>query len=213
MAISFVQYTNTSGTNSLAYTSNNQVDDLLVAVFCFTDFGTNQIATCTDTRGNQWVRLASTVLSDPTTPPVQIELWYAQDSRAGANTVSVTWTGGGPATVSIDIAEYKGVTLGGNPVNTVATAKPAGLSPSVGPYTVTVNSVIVAYVAPVGNATAGDANSNFRGSNPIGCGYEDRIVSPGSYSSSFSVDAGPNLIFAVAFQETSGNAILFGMDF
>lgn len=113
----------------------------------------------------------------------------------------------------MDIAEYKGAAVNGNPVNLVTTANAAGTTPSIGPFTVTGTSVVVSFVAPVGNVSAGDAGSNYRGSNPIGCGYEDRFVGPGLNTMSFTIDAGPSLIFAVAFNEESANALVFGADF
>lgn len=197
--ILFVQYRDSIASDSLAFTADNTASNLLVAALLFTDYGTTQIATVTDSRGNVWTRVpSSAIISDP----VQLEFWYAQACGAGANTLSVTWTAGGPGFRAITIAEYSGVALVGDPVNAVGTGVNVGdwFAPTTNPFNVTHNSVICAFVASAGSATGGGPTYTLRGINAIGNAYEDRVVVPGTYTADFVTQGGPNAITAVAFK-------------
>jgi hypothetical protein len=102
-----------SASTSLAYTSNNGAGNLLIAVFRYNGASAAPIASISDTAGNTWVSAGARAFqgyAKGVSDSNFLEVWYAMNSIAGANTVTATMGSGttGGAT-HMGIAEFSGV--------------------------------------------------------------------------------------------------------
>lgn len=91
-----------SGANALAFGSNNAAGNLLWLGVMMED-DTSTISTVTDSRGNTWAACAPIKHSGGGNFSVQ--LWYAKNCAAGANTVTLTPSAGAS---NLAIYEYSG---------------------------------------------------------------------------------------------------------
>jgi type II secretory pathway pseudopilin PulG len=84
-----------------AYSSNNELGDLLIAVVANKGNATSSI---TDSQGNTWNLVASTTYSSYTEV---LSVYAALNAKAGANTVTATF-GSGASYASVFLYEYRG---------------------------------------------------------------------------------------------------------
>lgn len=91
-----------SGANALAYGSNNVAGNLLILSVMMED-DTSTISSVTDSRGNTWA--ACSAIKHSGGANFSTQLWYAKNSGAGANTVTLTPSAGAS---NIAIFEYSG---------------------------------------------------------------------------------------------------------
>jgi len=91
---------------SLAYGSSNGSGNLLVAVVRYNANPGGPITSITDTRSNTW-KSAGARSGENKFDTNWIEVWYALNSAAGANTVTVTFNSGGNGAIAL--AEFSGV--------------------------------------------------------------------------------------------------------
>lgn len=92
-AIAFVQSTNTivcvaCTSQAVAYTSNNSAGDLLIGCAVFDSART--VSSVTDTAGNTW-QVAQ--VQNTSSGGARVEVWYAMNANAGANTPTVNYSG------------------------------------------------------------------------------------------------------------------------
>ena len=153
-------------TNSLAYSSNNTLGDLLVALIWWDGSGSYTPAV-TDSQGNTWSLAGSPAHTSSTN---FVNLWcqvaYAANCKAGANTVTVTYSGGTPQYNYINIAEFSGPTA----TDQIATASGTTANPSASATPGQANEVVVAMF--VGDMSVVSAVSGFTvwGGNQAGGG-------------------------------------------
>lgn len=87
--MSLVQERSTTGSGTsiqLAFLSNNQQGNLLVACIGNGDDG-DVLTNVTDTQGNTWQQAGFVVQGE-----VHVAIWYAENCKAGANTVTANFT-------------------------------------------------------------------------------------------------------------------------
>jgi len=113
----FVQGKTTASVTALAYTSNNGVGNLLVAVFRYsgTPGTVAPIASIADTATDTWVSAGARCFegyAKGVSDGNYLEVWYSMNSKGGANTVTATMgagtTGG---STNMAIAEFSGIAL------------------------------------------------------------------------------------------------------
>lgn len=110
MAPTFIQTNSSSsggstvGSESTTYTSNNTLDNFLVAVFRL-PAGNGKTFSVTDSIGNFWIKQVDFgfVGGD------QYQLWYVVGCKGGGNTVTIQQTNGVATFFRTIIAEYSGV--------------------------------------------------------------------------------------------------------
>lgn len=85
-----------------AYGSNNTAGNILVSILRVSGATLRTVYIMSDTQGNQWYRALSVLA----TGDHNLEIWYALNCKAGANTVSATLTAS--LTLRWIIAEYTG---------------------------------------------------------------------------------------------------------
>ena len=112
----YIQSATNAAGSVLAYPSNNGAGNLLVLAADNDGQGTG-IASVSDTRGNTWARAVSQLWNFSFD---WLELWYAPNSIAGANTVTVTWDL--PTDLGLIIAEY-GEIATSSPLDKTASAQ------------------------------------------------------------------------------------------
>jgi hypothetical protein len=109
-AISLTQHNSTdAGTVTsapLAFTSNNTLHNFIVV--CIRIGATGATITVSDTQTNTY---ASALQFNDTGGGNTVAIVYALDIKAGANTVTVSFSGVGSQTLRFSIAEYSGVAL------------------------------------------------------------------------------------------------------
>ena len=105
-AVLGTENTNNSPATTLAYTSPNQVGDLLFATINWYDTGTPGTVAASDTQGNVWHALPAVSEFGYTTIG-----FYALNCKAGANTVIFTWSAGSATVTLVNAAlgEWSGV--------------------------------------------------------------------------------------------------------
>lgn len=80
-----------SGANALAFTSANGAGNLLTALVMIED-DTSTVSSVTDTAGNTWTAIGT--IKHSAASGMSLQWWYAKNSIAGANTVTVTPSAG-----------------------------------------------------------------------------------------------------------------------
>lgn len=100
MAIARVQATGTTS-NVVAYGSDNTAGNLLV--MCTTT--SDDVTGVTDTAGNTWVKAVDLFDSGG---PLAVDIWYVENCKAGANTVTAA-NSFGSSFCAIWVAEYSGI--------------------------------------------------------------------------------------------------------
>jgi hypothetical protein len=139
MAIAYIQSAyseadNNSSTIATAYGSNVAAGSLLVAVVAAEE----TVASIADTLGNTW-QFACSILN---TPDSQWgEIWYAMNSGAGANTVTVTFSVSSQFR-RLAVSEYSGAALSAA-LDKVATAIGTGTALDSGSQTTTTNGQLI----------------------------------------------------------------------
>src|SRR5438128_9988258 len=140
MAFTLVQHTNqrvASGANAKAFASNNGAGNLLICGV-FIEDNTATVSSITDSAGNTWTACAA--INNNHGYGFGAQLFYAKNSIAGANTVTVTPSAG---SCTIAILEYSGADTGA-PLDATANANAAGASsPSSGNITTTTSSELL----------------------------------------------------------------------
>lgn len=211
MSIAFVQQTdnnfnNSSGATSepLAYGSNNTGSDLLLCAVFWR--GASITVSVTDTQGNSWSAVAAAVSINASD---LIQLFYAPNCKAGANTVTAHFSSTGGTFILMSIAEYSGV-------NTLDQKTSTGLgngstaSSGTTSATTQANELIIGYASTSAahtttHFTAG-AGYTIRQNTVLSLGIEDKTVSStGTQSATFSMTASDNWGCGIAtFYQASG---------
>ena len=143
MGQAFVQSTSTTTSLTLAYPNPEAAGDLNVVVVGWGDT-TSSVASVTDTAGNNYLTAVGTFSTGTGSNAVSQEIFYAINTKAGANSVTVGFNGNASAP-DIRIAEYSGISAtfplasgGGN----VGSAGSSGNASS-GSITTPANSLVV----------------------------------------------------------------------
>ncbi len=197
----FVRYSDSTFSSSCAFGAANASGNLLIAAVLWDNFAVNQISTITDTRGNVWKRATNAYAQDATVGAAG-EIWYCENSAAGANTVTVTWTGATPGLIGIQVAEYRGQSLisaldvGANGVTasgTVATTSSFSTSAN--------STLVIGFSVPAGVATSAGTGFVSRGINAFGDMLEDDLTADpaGARTATANVSAGAAVMVAAAF--------------
>jgi len=207
MTFAYVQGANNGGgagpTQTLAYTSNNTVGNLLVCAVRLSSTG-NTI-TVTDSQGNGgWTQAAA---QGQTTDVHTNYLWYCANCKAGANTITVTEAGGATSNIDILIAEYSGVATVTPILDKTASAQTNGSATfSSGNTATTTNPTELL----IGSATSSSGNSGLPTANTFGSSVSatGRLGSPGGGVKLFLFDGVTTATGAYAASATwsaSGN--------
>lgn len=147
--ITLVQHTGkdagTTTTSTLAFTSANTAGNF-IAVGIRGGLSSSQVFTVTDSNGNTYKQAAQIGY---TASQVTSAIYYAENVKAGANTITVSMTVSGP--LRFDILEYSGVaTL--NSLDATATATGSSATASSGNLTTTVGGDLL--LAAIGTTNA-----------------------------------------------------------
>jgi Putative Ig domain len=113
------------GTYGLAYNSNNLTGDLLLAYFNVPK-SSSSISSVTDSNGNTWNPVFN--VSESTIGGSDA-LYYAYNAKAGANTVTVHFSGS-TSHVDMSVFEYSGILSTANPLDVSANNQGSGTSAS-----------------------------------------------------------------------------------
>jgi hypothetical protein len=100
-----------SNTLNIAFSLNNIAGDFLVIGVRWATSTSGQVTyTVTDSQGNTWIKVPSTIFNSPHDT---VDIWYVFNCKAGANTVTLTYvSGGGGAGTNFPrgvIAEFSGM--------------------------------------------------------------------------------------------------------
>lgn len=182
-----VSATNFAATSvELVFVSNNTAGDLLV-VGAVVATGIT-VTGITDTRSNTWVKIDSVDSGS-----VNVELWYVKNCAAGANTVTVSYSGAG-GSIAAAAAEYSSIDTA-SPLDQKAKASGSGTAADSGatPATTRSNELIVAVVGSSAAVTftAGASFTEREDTNNVeSVTIEDRVVtSTGTYSGTATLSA------------------------
>lgn len=120
---------------TVAFASNLAANALLVAIISFAD-ATTSVVGITDTRGNNWQLARRQAAATK-----GIEIWYAANANAGADTLTCDWSA--TATAQVRIAEFDGF-AGGVLVDQTAVGANDTTSPQLAGSITTTKAVSVA---------------------------------------------------------------------
>ena len=187
------------GSVTAAFTSNNTAGDLIVAFVRMSS--TSQTVSVTDDAGNVY---ADAVTQGQSTDGHQIHIWYARNIKAGANSVTATFssTNNHPF---LAIYEYAGLSTTA-PLDKTAAAQGSSSAVSVGPTATTASANELIFVgagfpnAWVGTVTSGSSYTlQQQDTGTSRATTETSVVSsPGSYTGSFSLSASANWSAVIA---------------
>jgi hypothetical protein len=202
MGFNFVQVNNSQGSGSssvaLAYTSNNTLNNLLVAGVRFRA-SAQSFTSLTDSQGNTWLQIGSFV-NNASGNNFSLGMFYVPQARAGANTVTLALSAVGNA--DLVILEYSGNSA--SPLDTSASSNNGGGG----------GTTISANITPsaAGNLLVGYSGNNSPGQNwtvsgsyvprtsqtNVGSGAADILSAPaGSTSTTFTwINTGLELMVA-----------------
>jgi hypothetical protein len=188
----FVQGTTqaTSASTILAsFPSNNTAGNLLIMVFRVNAAVT--VTSVTDSQGNTWIVSPDGNIS---TTGETYNFWYAQNCKAGANTVTLVISASDGTTMCI--GEYSGVATSGALDGHAAAA---GTS-SGNITTTTAGDLLIGYGANnTGTVFVAGAGYTIREQQSNVVAFEDNLAgAPGTYSATFS--AGPSDTGVMAFK-------------
>jgi hypothetical protein len=128
--------------------------------------------TISDTAGDVFVTALGPV-SDPS-QDVTAYIWYVANAKGGANTVTITPTGGADA-LELHVSEWFGINSA-SPVDQTASATGSGASISSGAQTTTRNGeLIYGYTFPNGNSSPG---SGFTGLSLVDGDWDEYQIQP-----------------------------------
>src|SRR5215469_15373112 len=133
----------TTTTSTLAFASANTAGNF-IAVAIRGGLSSSQVFTVTDSNGNTYKQAA---LIGYTSSQVTSAIYYAENIKAGANTITVSMTVSGP--LRFDILEYSGVATA-NSLDAIATATGSSTTPNSGNLTTTASGDLL--LATVGTA-------------------------------------------------------------
>lgn len=129
----------TPNTASAAFSSNNAAGSLLVAAIGI-NTSSPSVSGITDSQGNTWSKAAATNGSSS-----DAEVWYAPNSKAGANTLTITITGTSSARpTTVDLVEVSNIVLA-SPLDKTALVSSSGTTPATGVTGVTTKAVEFLY--------------------------------------------------------------------
>jgi hypothetical protein len=201
MAISLTQVTSKGSSGSVttdtkAFTSNITAGGFIVVVTASGVATGNNVSSITDTLSNTYTRVFSEVGGAGTRP--DLEVWYAQNSPAGANTITVNQTSAKLCWVQ---AEYAGIAalLDLAPDKNAHTSGSAATADSGSTATTTKADELLIGAIGVASAswTISSAGTNYGNLTQVSStgaganytvGFEDRIVAAtGAYNATFAI--------------------------
>jgi hypothetical protein len=199
MAIAFVQAANqqplvqNQTTRACAFASNNTAGNLIVVTGAYyTNFGGGVSATMSvsDTQGNTYATATSRAAGASNDV---IQMFYAANCKAGANTVTVTYSVAVDYPI-VDIAEYSGcATTSPLDAGFSAVVSAGSTSISAGPLTVAASGALVCWgTEGAGHVTAVTSpwNARFTPSSSTNTMWGDQLnVSTGNYNAQFTIDS------------------------
>src|SRR5229473_505655 len=157
-AITLVQHTSkdagTTTTSSLSFTSANTAGNL-IAVCVRGGLSSSQVFTIVDSNGNTY-RQASQI--GFTTSAVTLAVYYAENIKSGANTVTVSDTVSGP--LRFAILEYSGVAVA-NSLDASVSATGLGSAPNSGNLTTTASGDLLLGTIATADSTTFTAGSGY----------------------------------------------------
>ncbi len=137
----------TTTTSTLAFTSANTAGNF-IAVAVRGGLSSSQVFTVTDSNGNTYKKEAQIGY---TASQVTSAIYYAENIKAGANTITVSMTVSGP--LRFDVLEYSGVATA-NSLDATAVATGSSATPNSGNLTTTVaGDLLLATVGTTNPAT------------------------------------------------------------
>jgi len=174
-----------SGTHTTAFSSNNTAGNAIILGILM-ESATATVTSVSDTRGNIYV--AATTPSAVWNSSNRIQIYYAMNIGAGANTITVTISES--VRVTTHFSEYSGLKTTGA-LDVTASGTPS-TNPSSGSATTTLaGDLIYGFAATAGTATAGAGNTLRTEDAWNVFNYsQDRIAgAAGSYASTFDSGA------------------------
>ncbi|GEM_PF-1992698 len=167
-----------SGQVSKAFTSNNTASNLIIAaISCETNTATSN--TPTDTRSNTYTKATSISFAQG-----EVEIWYAKNITAGANTVSATCSSG---LIHLLIHEYSGLDTAA-PLDQISSSvtENSGITPAV--TTTVANELLFGFMGSNLNPSVGGSyTQRIKDAFNIYVISEDMTVSAtGNYSTNFT---------------------------
>ena len=143
----------TTGSTTLAFTNSNSAGNFIaVAVRAG---GLNQAFTITDSNGNQY---RQAVQFNVTLDGVTLAIFYAENIKAGTNTISVA--SAQSETLRLTILEYSGVATA-NALDVTTAAQGTSASPNTGPVATTANGDLLIGAVMTANPAAVTAGSGW----------------------------------------------------
>lgn len=140
----------TPNTAVAAFGSNNAAGSLLIAAVG-TNLAAASISGIVDSRGNVWSKAVAITVSTV----LDGELWYAPNSKAGANTLTITITGTtGTRATTVDLVEVSNIVLA-SPLDKTASQAAASGTPQTGSTAITTQAAEFLFGAVFRSATAG----------------------------------------------------------
>jgi glucose/arabinose dehydrogenase/PKD repeat protein len=185
-------------TNSLAFNSANTAGNLIVVYAIWSNTGS---ATVSDSRGNSYATAAARTTWSGTS---SVQVFYARNVAAGANTVTVTHATAVNSYSVIYIHEYSGIDKV-DPVDVTRSANGTGSTMNSGSLTTT-NAADLLFAAGASSAsiTAGSAGYTTR-STAFGNRTQDqRVTAPGSYNATATQSGAAWAMQLVAFKADPG---------
>jgi len=174
---------------STAYSSSNTLGNTLIVFVTGAPNSSGPSAFgVSDSQGNTWT--AATSLYGLASGNNPIQIFYASNCKAGANTVTVTATGDTMFFFTAAVHEYSGLS-NSSPVDVTASANSATGSVSVGPITTTVaNDLLFVVAAPNTSTTSAGSGFTLR-CNLSGFSTEDGpAATAGSYTGTMTTAGG-----------------------
>jgi lipopolysaccharide export system protein LptA len=177
---------------SVAFSSANTAGDFLIVTGAAAR--PRSPLTISDTAGDTFVSALGPV-SDPS-QDVTTYIWYAANAKGGANTVTITPTGGADA-LELHVSEWSGINNAA-PLDQTSSATGSGTAISSGAQTTTQNGeLIYGYTFPNGNSSPG---SGFTGLTLVDGDWDEYQIQPvaGSVAGSFTQQPSTNWFAAMA---------------
>ena len=209
----------------IAYTSNNALGNLLIAVASWfnaaTSAGNTATLTVSDTQGNLWKPIPSRRSSSG---KEVVQFWYATNCKAGANTVNFAFTGDGSgAGVTFSagvVAEYSGVNAldnFDNETSLINSGTGTAINPTNSRAAATHDSteLVIGYAQSESFSTwtATDGYTLRSTAASFQLALEDQNAGNGSYASQFSIAASAILTWGVVtFYQTDSSTFVQELD-
>src|SRR5262245_2397714 len=202
MAIAHVQSAQGDSTDHVAFASNNTAGNLIVVAVLFSP-STALVTGITDTRGNTYVQARSHTNS---TGNIYGTVWYAKNVAAGANTVTLSFSG--VSSSQMIILEYSGLdtTAPLDQVNS-ATSSSAGTVLNSGNVTTTAANELIfgaAGVASAANITPGAGFTERQDCNNKLEAMDQVVSATGTYAASWTDDVSGHWVALVVTFSAGG---------